>query len=303
MPQVKKKASSAKAKTRAPAKTARRAPARGGALQRVGAQADDLVRDLWDRAMTAAAVGLTALGLIALFALFAGGYMTDMGTRLSALGASAAKGSGFAVSRITVKGADGLTEREIMRALWSNERGSVLGRSLFHVDGNAARARIERLGAVRHAAVVKLWPDTIHVSVAVRRPAALWQDETGGLHLIDADGAILRPAAPTEHMDMPIVMEADDPLEAREIMAALHRHPGLAREVAAIVGISGRRWDLKFRNDFTAKLPEPVPGAEDLDAALARLEGLGAGTGALANTLDYIDLRDPQWAYYKPKAR
>ena len=282
----------------------RKAPAKpaGGALQRAGAQADDLLTGLWDRVLTALAVGTTALGLLALFALFAGGYFTDMGARLGALSAGAAKTAGFGVARVTVKGADGLTEREIMRALWSDERGSVLGRSIFHVDGSAARARVEALGAVQAAAVVKLWPDTIHVSVSTRRAHALWQDETGGLHVIDAEGVILRPAAPTEHVDLPIVMQTDDPAAARAMLAALRRHPSLAGEVAAIENVAGRRWNLRFRNEFTAKLPEPVPGADDLDAALARLAALGAGTGTLAASLDYIDLRDPQWAYYKPKA-
>ena len=305
MPQVRKPAAKAGPKRGAkrPAPTrgrVARKPA-GGALQRAGAQADDLLTGLWDRLLTGLAVGTTALGILALFALFAGGYFTDMGARLGALSASAAKTAGFGVARVTVKGADGLTEREVMRALWSDERGSVLGRSIFHVDGAAARARVESLGAVRAAAVVKLWPDTIHVSVSTRRPHALWQDETGGLHVIDEDGVILRPAAPTEHMNLPIVMQADDPAAARDMLAALRRHPGLADEVAAVENVAGRRWNLRFRNEFTAKLPEPVPGADDLDTALARLESLGAGTGTLAASLDYIDLRDPQWAYYKPK--
>ena len=296
MPQVRKQP----ARKPAARKPNRRAP-KGGALQRAGAQADDLLTGLWERLLTGLAVGVTGLGILALFALFAGGYLTDMGSRLGALGAGAAKTAGFSVARVTVKGADGLTEREIMRALWSDERGSVLGRSIFHVDGEAARARVEGLGAVRAAAIVKLWPDTIHVSVSVRRPHALWQDEAGGLHVIDGDGVVLRPAAPTEHMDLPIILASEVPGGAGEMLAALRRHPGLAREVAAIVSVAGRRWDLRFRNEFTAKLPEPVPGTDDLDAALARLEALGAGTGALAESLDYIDLRDPQWAYYKPK--
>ena len=303
MPQVRKKPAKKQAAAKPSGRTAKGRAPKGGKLQRAGAQADDLLTGLWERLLTGLAVGVTGLGLLALFALFAGGYLTDMGSRLGALGAGAAKTAGFSVARVTVKGADGLTEREIMRALWSDERGSVLGRSIFHVDGEAARVRVESLGSVRAAAVVKLWPDTVHVSVSVRRPHALWQDETGGLHVIDEDGIILRPAAPTEHMDLPVVMATEAPANARPMLDALQRHPGLAREVAAIVSVSGRRWDLRFRNEFTAKLPEPVPGSDDLDAALARLEALGAGTGALADSLDYIDLRDPQWAYYKPKRR
>ena len=87
-----------------------------------------------------------------------------------------------------------------------------------------------------------------------------------------------------------------EPAEAALLLTALRAYPALYARTAAVVGVEGRRFDLRFRNDFTAKLPE-----QDVDKALARLEGLGAGTGKLASTLDYIDLRDPQWAYLRPK--
>ena len=289
MPAVKKKAAPKRR-----AKTSKRAP--GGPLARAGARTDDLMGALWDRVVTAGAVGVTALGLLALVALLAGGYLSNVGERAGQATASAARLAGFSVARVTLKGGEGLTEREVMRALWTDERGSVLGRSIFHVDGQAARARLEALGAVRHAAVTKLWPDTIHVSVALRAPEALWQDGSGNLHLVDADGVSLRPVGPTDYTRLPVIVGTDAPGEAAGILEALRRHPGLYRNVAAVISVSGRRYDVRFRNDFTAKLPET-----DVDEALVRLEGLGAGTGSLAGSLDYIDLRDPSWAYYKPK--
>ena len=292
MPKVKKIAA-AKPETKTPA---RRKPASRGPLARAGARTDDLFGALWERLLTGAAVGVTALGLVAVFALLAGGYFMNIGERIGGVTASAARFSGFAVTRVTLKGGAGLPERDVMRALWTDERGSVLGRSIFHVDGRTARERLEALGSVRHAAVTKLWPDTIQVSVSLRSPEALWQDGSGVLHLIDAEGVSLRPVGLTDYTGLPVILGTDAPGDAAPIVAALAKHPDLLAETAAIVGVSGRRYDLRFRNDFTAKLPET-----GVDGALARLSGLGAGTGNLAGSLDYIDLRDPSWAYYKPK--
>ena len=300
MPQVKKKAPAKKSPAKKPA-SRRKTPARGGKLQRAGAAADSWVQVAWQKSLSAAAVGVTALGLLALFALFAGGYFVNMGDRFSDLSAGAAKTLGFGVARVTVKGAHDLTDREVMRALWTDRDGSVLGRSLLHVDGQASRARLEALGTVRHAAVAKLWPNTLHISVVERSPAALWQDEAGALHLIDQDGVSLRPVAMMSYTDLPVVVGAEAPAEATDILAALRRHPALYRNIAAVVSVGGRRYDLRFRNDLTAKLPEAGPAGDGYEEALVRLEGLGAGTGDLAASLDYIDLRDPQWAYYKPK--
>lgn len=289
MPPVAKK-STKKAATR------RKKAAPQGPLARAGARTDDIMGALWDRLLTGAAVGVTALGLLAVFALLAGGYFMNIGERIGGVTASAARFGGFAVTRVTMKGGEELSEREVMRALWTDERGSVLGRSIFHVDGQHARVRLEALGSVRHAAVTKLWPNTIHVSVSLRAPEALWQDGAGVLHLVDAEGVSLRPVGPTDYTRLPVIVGTAAPADAAPILAALEAHPDLLSEVAAIVGVSNRRYDLRFRNDFTAKLPE-----DGMAEALVRLDGLGAGTGKLAGSLDYIDLRDPSWAYYKPK--
>lgn len=289
MPAVKKKPAQKR-------KPARKKAAPAGPLARAGARTDDLMTVVWEKLLTGAAVGVTALGILAVFALLAGGYFMNIGERMGGVSASAARLAGFSVARVTLKGGEGLTEREVMRALWTDERGSVLGRSIFHVDGEEARARLEALGSVRHAAVTKLWPDTISVSVSLRTPEALWQDGSGVLHLVDEDGVSLRPVGATDYTRLPVIVGTAAPADAAPILNALRKHPDLLATTAAVISVNDRRYDLRFRNDFTAKLPET-----DVEEALVRLEGLGAGTGALSGSLDYIDLRDPSWAYYKPK--
>ncbi|MEM6650877.1 MAG: cell division protein FtsQ/DivIB, partial [Pseudomonadota bacterium] len=175
----------------------------------------------------------------------------------------------------------------------------ILGRSLLNVDAQDARQKIENLAWVEYAAVQKLWPNTVHVSVRERKPQAMWQDAQGQFFLIDQKGTPLEQVSPVDYTKLPLLTGTDSPNEVTVILASLQRRPALYERVAVIVSVgNGRRFDLRFRNDFTAKLPE-----EAIAASLDRLEALGAGTGKLAESLDYIDLRDPKWAYYKPKSR
>ncbi|MEM9232653.1 MAG: FtsQ-type POTRA domain-containing protein, partial [Pseudomonadota bacterium] len=125
------------------------------------------------------AVGLTAIAVLAVLMLMAGGYFSNIGNRLDVMTGRAAKAMGFSVNRVTIRGSDSLSNREVMLALEDDEQGSVLGRSLLHVDAGTARQEIEKLGWVKSAAVQRLWPDTIHISVIERHPVALWQDTAG----------------------------------------------------------------------------------------------------------------------------
>lgn len=254
------------------------------------------LRTLGANILTVLATGLAVIAAVVVLMLYAGGYFSNIGERIDLLTGKAARMIGFTVTRVTVKGAAHVSDRAIMQALNDPTEGSVLGRSLLHVDIHAARATVEEIGWIEAAAVQRLWPNTIHVSVIERTARALWQDAQGQYSLVDEGGRILAPTSPTAYVALPVVAGTNDPAIATEILSALGTRPALAGRVAVVMSVGERRFDLRFRNDFTARLPE-----DNLDKALERLEGLGAGTGKLAATLDYIDLRDPEWAYVKPK--
>ena len=61
----------------------------------------------------------------------------------------ASAGAGFAVERVSVRGARQTDLTDIREALEPQ-----LGRSVFHVDMNAARARVEELGVSDHDSFV-----------------------------------------------------------------------------------------------------------------------------------------------------
>ena len=141
----------------------------------------------------------------------------------------------------------------------------------------------------------KLLPDTVHVSVREREPAAVWQ-LSGDLHLIDDTGAVIRQVDAYEYADLPLIVGAGAPGAASEMLKALQAQPELWRRASALIRVSDRRWNLKMKSGVDVKLPET--GAADSVAYLARLQ---AETGVLDEPLVYVDLRNPENFVYRTK--
>lgn len=215
--------------------------------------------------------------------LWAGGYvgiLTDKMARAADAGAVAA---GFEIRRITLKGRTQTASDELEGAI-----GPILGASILSFDADQARARIEELGWVRVASVSRLLPNTIHVSIRERSPAAVWQ-MSGALHLIDIDGAIIREIGAYEYSNLPLIVGAGAPDAASGILQALAHHPDIAEMTSALVRVGERRWNVRLRNGVDLRLPDE--GFADSLDALATLQET---SGILDQPLEYIDLRDPE---------
>ena len=165
--------------------------------------------------------------------------------------------------------------------------GPVIGSSIGHFDLDAAKARVEALGWVRSAAVSRLWPNTVHVSIRERTPAAVWQ-LSGALHLIDNEGAVIRQVNAYEYASLPLIVGAGAPEATADILQALEAHPELRERTAALVRVGERRWNMRLRNKVDVKLPE-----HGFDDALDYLAILQGAHGILDQNNEYIDLRNP----------
>lgn len=242
----------------------------------------------------AAILTLAAIGAVLM--LFFGGYFTNAGKHLSAVTDRVAASVGFSVSRVTLRGGTFVTDRDILAALADDRLGTVIGRSLLHADLDDMRRRILSIGWVESAAVQRLWPNTIHVSIEERAPIALWQDGEGAYRLVDIDARILGISQTTDHVDLPVIVGLDELPKVTDLLAELGSRPELLSRIATISSVNGRRFDLTFRNRFLAKLPET-----ELSSALDRLVGLNAGDEGLSDKLDYIDLTTGEDAYVRQR--
>lgn len=277
MPKVKKKP--AKKTTR---KTSRKKK------QSSGAAFLDSFQLIFGRFATAAAAGVTMVALIGAVILWSGGYFGLLGERMNRLAGSGAAAVGFEVHRITVRGADETSEEDLLSAV-----GPVVGSSLLHFDAHAARARVEELGWVRSAAVSRLLPNTIHVSVREREPAAVWQ-LSGALHLIDQNGAVIREIGAYEYSNLPLIVGAGAPGAASDILKALRAEPALWGAASALIRVGDRRWNLRLKSGADVKFPE-----EGVVRAVGDLAKLQDAYGLLDRSLEYIDLRDANRLVYR----
>jgi len=270
-------------------KTARK-PARRKAAAKKAPGFFDRVGAVWTNMSRAALAGSVLVALMALGFLWSGGYVGLFGERLARVAGLGAVNAGFEIRRITAKGLTQTNEQDVLAAI-----GPVIGSSILHFDADQARAAVEQLGWVRSAAVSRLLPDTVHVSVRERAPAAVWQ-LSGALHLIDDTGAVIREVSAFEYADLPLIVGAGAPGSASEMLQALQGQAALRGRVSALIRVSDRRWNLKTRDGVDVKFPET--GVADAVRYLARLQ---EETSLLDEPLEYVDLRNPENFVYRRK--
>jgi len=237
-----------------------------------------------------------ALGLVGV-ALLAGGAALVRAMQpaqsIASFRARIAALTSLHVQDIVVEGRS-LTPEPMLRAALGVSKGDkLLGFSL-----EAARARIERLTWVQHAAVERRLPGAIVVQITERRPFAVWQ--TGGKFvLIDRAGQVVADQDPVKDAAafavLPLVVGPGAPEYAAALLDQLAALPQLRARVVAAVRVGERRWNLRLNNGADVLLPE---GAEA--PAMARLMELHSTQALLDRPLQALDLRLPDRLVVRP---
>jgi cell division protein FtsQ len=238
---------------------------------------------LFERYTIAGFAGASVLGAALIAVLWAGGYFGAAGRAVDVAIENAAAGLGLKAARVTLRGAHETETADILAVV-----GPVVGQSMLKVSVEEIRQKVEQLGWVRAASVSRLYPDTVHISIREREPAAVWQ-ENSELNLIDETGAVIRAVGAYEYANLPLIVGSGAPAAASGLLAALHRHSDVLKMTSALIRVSGRRWNMRLRNGVEVRLPET--GYEEAVDAIALLQ---AAHGALDQPVEYIDLRDPE---------
>lgn len=100
-----------------------------------------------------------------------------------------------------------------------------VGHSIFHLPLDRRQTELQKIQGVRRAAVIRLWPDRIHVNVVERTPIAFARDGNA-VRLIDDDGVLLDlPEAAAQHYSFPVIngVSSVEPLAARAARMNLYR--------------------------------------------------------------------------------
>jgi cell division protein FtsQ len=197
---------------------------------------------------------------------------------------------GFKLKVVRVKGASDLATSDILKAA-----GVYKDQPLLGLDLNALRKRVEGVGWVKEAQVVRLLPDTLELRVVERRQLAVWQ-HAGQSHVIDDQGRVIKEADPNRFPRLPLIVGDGANEFAAKILPAVAQRPRLMEKLEAFIRVDDRRWDLRLKDGSLVQLP--AVGEEE---ALIQLEQLDQKSRLLELGFERIDLRDPTVVSVRPR--
>ncbi|AJD53272.1 cell division protein FtsQ [Thalassospira xiamenensis M-5 = DSM 17429] len=247
----------------------------------VGANLKKLVRVFWWSS-------LTALLIAGPFALWYTGKAEKWYAVAEVEAIRLSAEFGMTVKNIEVRGREKTDPEALLAAI-----GQKPGTPIVTFDVDAARERIEQLSWVRNAIVERRLPSTLIVSITERQPVALWQTDTSHV-VIDADGAQLQNYELGDYLDLPVVVGADAPENASEMLTTLKSIPRLFDMVSGAQRIGNRRWNIQLSNGMFIRLPE-----ENMDKAWARLDQLDQEHHILSRDVLIVDLRLPDRTFVR----
>ena len=197
---------------------------------------------------------------------------------------------GFRVASVQVEGATPAARADILRATALAKNQPILGLDLTQVRG-----RVEHVGWVKSARVVRLLPNTVVISVDQRPTTAVWQFN-GHTSVVDDTGQVIAEADPGRFPDLPLVVGQGANEAAGDLLTLLRTRPWLMQRVDALVRVDERRWDVRLKDGSLIELP-----AAGQESALIQLDQLNQKQRILELGFARIDLRDPELVAVRPK--
>jgi cell division protein FtsQ len=195
---------------------------------------------------------------------------------------TAANSLGFRIVAISLTGSKEVSREEILTT------AGVTGRaSLLFLDADAARARLMANPWIADAAVLKLYPDRLQITITERQAFALWQKD-GRVSVIAADGTVLEPFVEGRYLGLPLVVGQGAQHEAKDFLTVIGRYPDIRAAVRASILVAERRWNLRLDNGIDVRLPE-----SGVAGALDRLVALDHDKKLLSRDITMVDLRLP----------
>jgi cell division protein FtsQ len=191
---------------------------------------------------------------------------------------------------VHIQGASGPAQADIMRASGLYLDQPTLGLSLAEI-----RQRVEGVGWVKEAKVVRLLPDTVVIAVKERPALAVWQSG-GRMRVIDGEGRVISEADASRFPQLPLVVGQGADQAAGAILPAVASRPRLRDRLEALVRVDDRRWDLRLKDGSLIQLP-----AIDEESALIQLDQLDQRQRILDLGFARIDLRDPEMVAVRPR--
>lgn len=224
------------------------------------------------------------------------GAVLATGARAERIGASFSHGvdnltasMGLKLNRVHITGATAEAEPDIQHALDLHA-----GQPITSLDLDAIRERVQAVGWVKEARIVRLLPDTLIVEIKEHDRLAVWQ-EAGQIKVIDSRGQVITGADARRYPNLPLVVGKGADVAAGDILPLLNQRPRLMGRIDALVRVDERRWDLRLKDGSLIQLP-----ATEQEAALIRLDALDQRERLLDLGFARVDLRTPDEVAVRP---
>ena len=198
-------------------------------------------------------------------------------------------GMGLKVRQVHVTGASPEAAAAVRAAV-----GVHADQPIVSLDLAAVRDRVQSVGWVKEARVVRLLPDTLIVDVKEHDRLAVWQ-MGGKAYVIDAQGVVIPGADAGRYPRLPLVVGKGADQAASDVLPLLAQRPRLMAKIDALVRVDERRWDLRLKDGALIQLP-----AVDQESALIRLDALDQRERLLDLGFARIDLRTPEEVAVRP---
>lgn len=198
---------------------------------------------------------------------------------------------GFKVRDVHVQGTSGMAQADVIAAT-----GLYQDEPILTLDLKALQAKVEAVGWVKSAKVVRLLPDTLVIAVVERQRLAVWQNQ-GQTRVVDVEGKVIQEANAANFSNLPLVVGVGANEAAPVIMPMVLSRPRLVSRLEALVRVDQRRWDLRLKDGGIIQLP-----AVGEDSALIQLDQIDQKSRILDLGFERIDLRNPEALAVRPRA-
>jgi cell division protein FtsQ len=197
---------------------------------------------------------------------------------------------GYRLDTVHLQGTTPAAQVDILRAA-----ALPLGAPILTLNLSDVRARVERVGWVEHARVIRLLPDTLVIAVEQRPLIAVWE-HAGKTVLVVSNGAMMPRIDPAQFSGLPLIVGDGANTAAASILRLLAPRRRILQHLDALVRVDARRWDLRLKDGGLIMLP-----AAGEDEALKRFDQLDSRGRILELGFARIDLRDPEMVVVRPR--
>jgi len=190
---------------------------------------------------------------------------------------------GLKIDEVFVEGRQYSPQEIVLGAVQAKRGDPILAYDLEIIKKN-----LEKIDWVKSATVQRRLPNLLYIQMTERKPIALWHHQQH-FFLVDQEGIVITNPLVNQFQHLPVVIGADAPVHAPQILAILEKFPEVRKKLSSLVRIRQRRWDLRLDNTIQVKLPE-----DKVEDALARLSLLIEKKRISSDETSIVDLRLPK---------